>query len=125
MPYVLGAMEHPESEPGEEVARRQVASYRPNDEARASLEKLRYVLQLGDVVLPVATILLQQLEVLIELLASMTLIQFAQLFEYNRPGSGLLFGVLNSGNGIPIVVIERNVRELFAALPVNGILEAL
>lgn len=66
---VLRAMEHPESEPGQEVARRQVASDRANDEASSRLEELRDVLELGDVVLPVAAVLLQLLEVLIELLA--------------------------------------------------------
>lgn len=55
---VLGAVEHTERQAGQEVARRQVARHRPDCEASPGLQELRDVLQLGNVVLPVATVAL-------------------------------------------------------------------
>ena len=53
MPDVLGAVEHPEGQAGEEVPGAEVPRHRPHLEARLPPEIGVEVLQLGDVILPV------------------------------------------------------------------------
>lgn len=125
MPDILGTMEDAEGEASEKVARRQVARHGPDDETSASLEKLRYVLQLRYVVLPISAILLEQLEILIELFASMSSVQLAQLLEDNRPSFGLLVSVVDARNWVAMPIVERDLGEFLAPLPIDRIFEAL
>lgn len=125
MPDVLGAVEHPEGQAGQEVARRQVASDGPDGEAGARLEKLRDILQLGDVVLLVAAILSEQLKVFVELFASVLFVQLRQLLEDHRPTLGLLGGIVDARNWLAPPVLVGDLGELFAPLPIDGVLEAL
>lgn len=80
---------------------------------------------MGDVVLSVAAVLLKQLEVFIEFLASMPLVQLAQLLKDNRPSARLVLRVLDARNGRAIIVIERNLGEFLAPLSIDWIFETL
>lgn len=64
-------------------------------------EEERDVLQLRDVVLPVAALLDEQRPVLQVLSAGVTGVQLGQLSEDHAPRPDLLQGVLNVGDGLP------------------------
>lgn len=92
---VLRAMEHAESQPGEEVPRRQVASDRTDLKACLPLQELAYVLQLRNMVLTVATVF-DQLRPIVQVLGNgMLQVKFVQLSQDCSPS--LYFFVLVGG----------------------------
>lgn len=125
MPNVLGTMKHPESQASEKIARRQVTSDWSYGKTSASLEKLRNILQLRNVILPVAAVLAQEFKVFIKLFASVLLVKLCKLLEYDRPSFGFLFGVIDAWNWLPMLIVDSYVGELFPALSIDRVLEAL
>lgn len=63
-------------------------------------EEERDVLQLRDVVLPVAAVFGEQRQVLQVLSAGVSWVQFGEFSEDHAPGPGLLWGVLHPGDGL-------------------------
>lgn len=85
MPYVLRTMKNSERQPGQEIPRAQVPSHRPQLEARLPLQENVHVLQLRNVVLPVAAVF-DQLGPILQILATgMPLVQFVELSKYGSP----------------------------------------
>lgn len=64
-------------------------------------EKMGDVLQLGDVILPIATVFGEQRQVLQVLSACMGRVELGQLSEHDAPRLHLLGGVLDPRDGLP------------------------
>lgn len=85
MPNVLGAVEHAEGESRKEVPWGEVTRHRPELESRLALEIDTHILQLGNVVLAVATVLLQLRPVVHVLRHSMQHVEAVELQENGAP----------------------------------------
>lgn len=80
-----------------------VYSFRELQKVQQTSEEERDVLQLGDVVLPVATVFGEQRQVLQVLSAGVTWVQFGQFSEDHTPGPDLLCSVLHPGDGLSTI----------------------
>jgi len=116
---VLGRVEHSEGQAGQEVSRRQQARDWTETEARAVLEELRHNLELRYVVGTVATVGAQQAENDVELFAGVGWIQRGQLVEDHAPSLDLVLGVLDVRDLLAVPVVEGDVGEHFAPLPIH------
>lgn len=85
MPNVLRAVEHAERQAGEKVARRQIAGDGAQLEAGFALQKGADILQLGQIVLAVATVLDQLRPVFHVLGHRVQHVEAMQFAEYNAP----------------------------------------
>lgn len=71
-----------------------------NDTARLTLQEAGHVLQLRDVVLPVAAVFLQQGEDPVVLTTSVSRVKSLQLLEHRAPCGLFLLRVLHPGDGL-------------------------
>lgn len=85
MSNVLGAVEHAEGESRKEVPWGEVTRHRPELESCLTLEIDTHILQLGNVVLAVATVLLQLRPVVHVLRHSMQHVEAVELQENGAP----------------------------------------
>lgn len=83
----------------------------PSSMARLTLQEARHVLQLRDVVLPVAAVSLQQGEDPVVLAAGVGRVQSLQLLEDDPPRFFFRLGVLHPGNGLAAGRKRRNVSK--------------
>lgn len=80
-----------------------------------TMEEFRNVFQLRNIVLPIATVIDEQWEHVIVLLACVRLIQFGQIIEDDAPSLGLFLGVVDARQALAVLIIECNVCKVFSA----------
>src|SRR4051812_20058241 len=104
MTYVLGAMEDSEGEAVEEVTWRQESLHWPQAPASALLQEEGDILQLGDLVQPIAAVLDEEGQHVVVLLAGIEGVQRDQVAPDLVPGMDLLLRVLHPWNLVAVLV---------------------
>jgi hypothetical protein len=121
---VLGALEHPEGQGGEEVPSGQQSGGGSKREASVLLEEVVHVLQLRNCAHAEDTLLLEHLEHVNVLLASVLLGQLANVSEHGVPGVDFSLHVFDVGNGVAELVSESDLGDHLAASAVLLVGEA-
>lgn len=114
-------MENSECETSQEITGRQQTSDRAQRESSAVLQEVRNVLQLGNVVLAVATVVDKQREDVVVLPASMCFVELCEIVKDHPPGLNLLIGVVDMGQRLSVAVVERQIGKVLATSTVSGI----
>lgn len=89
-----------------------------------TFQEVGHVLQLWDIVLPVAAVLDEQREHVVVLFAGVCGVQLRKLPKDSAPGGNLLRRVVNVWQRLPVLVVVRNVREVLAPSSVLWVGEA-
>ncbi len=78
------------------------------------MQEIGNVLELRDIILPVATVFNQQREIVIKFTTRVSRIEFRQLPVDSAPSSNLVFGVRHSRDGLAATnVIQNSVRVIW------------
>lgn len=86
-----------------------------------TLKEVRNILQLRNIIFPVTTVLNEQRKDVVVFLAGMRRVQLGELPEDCSPGGDLLLGVVHVRQGLAVLVVVGDVREVLAARAVLGV----
>lgn len=89
-----------------------------------TFQEARYILQLRNVILPVAAVLHQQREHMVVLFTCVRRIQLCQLAEHRAPRGCLLLGVVHVWQRLAVSVMVGNVGKVLPASPVHRVRES-
>jgi len=121
---VLGALEYPEGKAGQEIARREETSCRPQSESRVLLQEIADLLQLRYAMGLEDSLLLQLLEDSLILDAGVLRHQVQHGVEDARPSLVLRLGVWNARYRIAVLVSEGDLSDDLATSAVFLVGEA-
>lgn len=80
-----------------------------------TFKEIRYVLQLGNIIGSIATIIDEQWKNVIVLFARVRIIQFGQIIKNDAPSLGLFLRIVDVRQALAVLIIECNVGKVFSA----------
>lgn len=118
VPNVLGAVEHPECQTGQEISGRQQPGDWTQSKPGAVLQEVADVFQLRNVVFSISAVFHQEWKHVVVFFAGVGRVEAEQLLEDDAPRGGFFWGVFDVWEWLAVAIIVGNVGEVLATCPV-------